>query len=55
MVNERTCHQHVILHKNLKISVSVDVCEELKYHKDTLQISKPRENGIFETYGLKIS
>ena len=39
MVNERTYHQHVILCQNLKRSVSVGVCEELKYHKDTLQIS----------------
>ena len=40
MVNERTCHQHVILCQNLERSVSVGVCEELKYHKDTLQTSK---------------
>jgi len=39
-VNERTCHQHVILCQNMKRSISVSVCEELKYHKDTLQISK---------------
>jgi len=40
MVNELTCHQHVIPYQNLKRLVFVTVCEELRYHKDTLQISK---------------
>jgi len=40
MVNELTCHQHVMSCQNLKRSVSVSAWEELRYHKDTLQISK---------------
>jgi len=40
MVNERTCHQLVTHCQNLKKLVFVGVCEGLKYHKDTLQISK---------------